>query len=199
MKPLFFQKGMVWIMDNMIGKQLTSFCVQGYRQGNLVTVTNNDLWGKWNILFFYPADFTFVCPTELGDMEDHYSDFQKEGCEIYSVSTDSEYVHKAWADASDTIRRIRYTMLSDHSWILSEAFGVLVSGQALRATFIIDPKGMIRSYEVNDMGIGRSAAEILRKLQAAKFVAEHGDQVCPANWKPGDETLKPSLDLVGKL
>ena len=186
-------------MDNMIGKQLTSFCVRGYHQGNLVTVTDNDLLGKWNILFFYPADFTFVCPTELGDMADHYSDFQNEGCEIYSVSTDSEYVHKAWADASDTIRRIHYPMLSDHSWILSEAFGVLVSGQALRATFIIDPKGVIRSYEVNDMGIGRNAAEILRKLQAAKFVAEHGDQVCPANWQPGDETLKPSLDLVGKL
>ena len=186
-------------MDNMIGKQLTSFSVRGYRQGKLVTVTENDLSGKWNVLFFYPADFTFVCPTELGDMEDYYSDFQKEGCEIYSVSTDSEYVHKAWADVSDTIRRIRYTMLSDHSWILSEAFGVLVSGQSLRATFIIDPNGMIRSYEVNDMGIGRSAAEILRKFQAAKFVAEHGDQVCPANWQPGDETIKPSLDLVGKL
>ncbi len=186
-------------MDNMIGKQLPSFCVQGYRQGRLMMVTDNDLLEKWNILFFYPADFTFVCPTELGDMADHYADFQNENCNIYSVSTDSEYVHKAWADASDTIHSIPYTMLSDHSWILSEAFGVLVHGQALRATFIIDPMGIIRSYEVNDMGIGRNAAEILRKLQAAKFVAEHGDQVCPANWKPGDDTLHPSLDLVGKL
>lgn len=186
-------------MAHLIGTQIPGFTAQAYREGQLVTVNSKDLAGKWSIFFFYPADFTFVCPTELGDMADHYDEFLAEGCEIYSVSTDSEFVHKAWADASDTIKKIRYFMLSDNTWVLSEAFGVLVNGQALRAAFIVDPDGKIRSYEINDMGIGRNAEEILRKLQAAKFVYEHGGEVCPAKWKPGDDTLKPSLDLVGKL
>lgn len=186
---------------NLIGRKVGSFCVQGYEKGAVRTVTEKDMQGKWTVFFFYPADFTFVCPTELGDLADYYEDFTKEGCQIFSVSTDSEFVHKAWADASETIRKIPYTMLADTSHSLSKKFGVLVkeAGQALRATFLVSPEGIIKVYEVHDMGIGRNAKELLRKLRAAKFVEEHGDSVCPAKWEPGEDTLLPSLDLVGKL
>ena len=117
------------------------------------------------------------------------------------MSTDSAYVHKAWADASKSIAKIRYPMLSDSATWLSRFFGVYIeeTGQALRGTFIINPQGEIKAYEVHDLGIGRNADELVRKLEAAQFVAEHGDQVCPAKWKPGAATLKPGLDLVGKL
>lgn len=188
-------------MGNYIGKEIEDFKVQAYRQGEFVTVEKADLMGHWSVLFFYPADFTFVCPTELGDLQDYHEEFEEIGCSLYSVSEDTHFVHKAWADASDTIGRIQYTMLGDPAGVLARQFGVLVEeeGQALRATFILNPKGQVRAYEIHDMGIGRNAEELLRKVQAAQFVEEHGDQVCPARWKPGDETLKPSLDLVGLL
>lgn len=152
-------------------------------------------------IFFYPADFTFVCPTELGDLQDFYEAFQECGCEIYSVSMDTHFVHKAWADASDTIKKIEYPMLADPTGELAKFFGVRLKekGQALRGTFIINPDGKIKAYEVHDLGIGRNAEELLRKVQAAQYVEEHGEQVCPAKWKPGEETLMPSLDLVGML
>lgn len=184
-----------------IGKKIEAFEADAYQNGEFKKVTDQTDAGKWRIFFFYPADFTFVCPTELGDLADHYDEFQEAGCEIYSVSTDSHFVHKAWADASDTIKKIRYPMLSDAAWVLSGQFDVLEEsiGQALRGTFIVDPDGVIQVYEIHNMGIGRNASELLRKLQAAQFVREHGDQVCPAKWQPGAETLKPSLDLVGML
>lgn len=184
-----------------IGKKIESFEAYAYQNGTFIKVTDQTDAGKWRIFFFYPADFTFVCPTELGDLADHYEEFKEADCEIYSVSTDSHFVHKAWADASDTIKKIRYPMLSDAAWILSSQFDVLEEsiGQALRGTFIVDPDGVIQVYEIHNMGIGRNASELLRKLQAAQFVREHGDQVCPAKWQPGAETLKPSLDLVGML
>ncbi|NMA82890.1 MAG: peroxiredoxin, partial [Epulopiscium sp.] len=164
-------------------------------------VTEKALQGHWSVFFFYPADFTFVCPTELGDLADNYEQFKEIGCEIYSVSTDTHFVHKAWADASETIKKIQYPMLADPTGTLSRFFGVMIEeeGQALRGTFIVNPEGEIKAYEVHDLGIGRNAEELLRKVQAAQFVASHGDQVCPANWTPGAETLTPSLDLVGKL
>ena len=142
-----------------------------------------------------------MCPTELGDLADHYEEFQEAGCEIYSVSEDTHFVHKAWADASDTIRAVNYPMLGDPAGVLARQFGVLVEeeGQALRGAFLLNPDGKIVLYEIHDMGIGRNAEELLRKLQAAKFVHEHGDQVCPAHWHPGEDTLTPSLDLVGLL
>lgn len=188
-------------MEHFIGKKVEPFCVQAFHNGEFKEITEKNLLGKWSIFFFYPADFTFVCPTELGDLADHYEEFQKLGCEIYSVSTDSHFVHKAWADASDTIKKIRYPMLSDCAWKMSKQFGVLLpeEGQALRGTFIADTQGVIQAYEIHNLGIGRNAEELLRKLQAAQFVAEHGDEVCPAKWQPGAETLKPSLDLVGML
>lgn len=188
-------------MQNMIGQQLADFNVQAYHNGEFKNVTKESVLGKWGIFFFYPADFTFVCPTELEDLAEHYEEFQKIGCEIYSVSTDSHFVHKAWADASDTIKKIKFPMLADPAGVLSRFFGVMVEdvGQALRGTFVVNPQGEIKVYEVHDMGIGRNAEELVRKVQAAQFVAEHGDQVCPARWKPGAKTLTPSLDLVGKL
>lgn len=188
-------------MKHLIGHTVSDFTVQAYHQGEFKEITAKDTKGHWSIFFFYPADFTFVCPTELGDLADHYDAFKKEGCEIYSVSTDTHFVHKAWADQSETIAKINYPMLGDPNWTLAQEFGVLIedAGQALRGTFIVNPEGTVVAYEVHDLGIGRNAQELLRKLQAAKFVAEHGDQVCPANWQPGGETLTPSLDLVGKL
>lgn len=188
-------------MGNLINKTVEDFTVQAYQKGAFCEVTKADTLGHWSVFFFYPADFTFVCPTELGDLADFYEEFQEIGCEIYSVSEDTHFVHKAWADASDTIKKITYPMLGDPAGVLARDFGVLVEeeGQALRGTFIVNPDGKIKVYEVHDMGIGRNAEELLRKVQAAQFVETHGDQVCPARWKPGEETLTPSLDLVGLL
>jgi len=185
----------------LIGKKLEPFKVQAFAEGKFKAVTEADLKGKWSVFVFYPADFTFVCPTELGDLADHHEDFKKEGCEVFSVSTDTEFVHKAWHDASSTIKKIKYAMLADPTHCLSKMFEVLIenAGLALRGSFIVNPQLEIVAYEVNQLGIGRNASELLRKLRAAKFVAEHGDQVCPAKWQPGEETLKPSIDLVGKL
>lgn len=186
---------------SLIGRKLEDFKVQAYHNGNFVEVSNEDVVGKWGIFFFYPADFTFVCPTELGDLADHYDSFKEIGAEIYSVSEDSHFVHKAWADTTETIGKIKYPMLADPTGKLARFFEVLIEeeGMALRGTFIVDPDGIIQAYEVHQNGIGRNAEELLRKVQAAQFVREHGDEVCPANWTPGAETLTPSLDLVGKL
>lgn len=188
-------------MNNLIHTTPEAFTVWSYQKGSFRQVSREDLLGHWSVLFFYPADFTFVCPTELADLAEHYPKFQAEGCEVYSVSEDTHFVHKAWADASETIRKISYPMLADPTGTLARMFGVLdeSQGQAFRATFVLNPQAQVVLYEINDMNIGRNAEELLRKVQAARFVAEHGDQVCPAKWKPGEETLTPSLDLVGLL
>lgn len=188
-------------MNNLINYEVKPFQVTGFYKGEFREFTEQDLKKGWSVFFFYPADFTFVCPTELGDLADHYEAFQEIGCEIYSISEDTHFVHKAWADASDTIQKITYPMLGDPAHVLAKQFGVLIKeeGQALRGTFIISPKGKVRAYEIHDLGIGRNAEELLRKVQAAQFVEEHGNQVCPAKWKPGEETLIPSIDLVGLL
>lgn len=186
---------------SLINKKVSDFKVNAYQNGEFKEITLDSVKGHWSLFFFYPADFTFVCPTELGDLADNYEKFKEIGCEIYSVSEDTHFVHKAWADATDTIAKIKYPMLGDPTGALARDFEVLIedAGQALRGAFIVDPDGVIKSYEVNDLGIGRNSEEILRKVQAAQFVAEHGDQVCPAKWTPGAETLTPSFDLVGKL
>jgi len=177
------------------------FTLDAYHDGELKKVALKDFKGKWVVLFFYPADFTFVCPTELGDLADNYKKFQDEGIEILSASTDTAFVHKAWADASKTIGKIKYPMLADPTGSLSRDYGVMIEeeGLALRGTFLIDPEGMVKAVEIHDNSIGRNTDEILRRVQAAKFVAEHGGEVCPMNWKPGSKTLKPGLDLVGKI
>ena len=186
---------------SMINKEVSSFSVQSYQDNSFKTVSKEDILGKWSVFFFYPADFTFVCPTELEDLANIYDKFRKAGCEIYSVSTDTHFVHKAWHDASDRIKKIRYPMLADPTHALSRDFEVLIEadGMAERGSFIVNPEGKIVSYEVSACNVGRNADELFRKLQACQFVYEHGDEVCPAKWQPGGETLKPSLDLVGQL
>lgn len=185
---------------SLIGKKVSEFSVQAYHNGAFKEVTHKDLEGKWNVFVFYPADFTFVCPTELEDLQNHYEAFKKEGAEVYSVSCDTHFVHKAWHDTSERIKKVEYPMLADPTGKLARDFEVMIEeeGLALRGSFIINPEGVIVAYEVHDNGIGREAGELLRKLQAAKFVAEHGE-VCPAKWKPGSDTIKPTIDLVGKL
>lgn len=185
----------------LINTKVTDFKVQAYHNNGFKTVTQNDLNGKWSIFFFYPADFTFVCPTELGDMADKYAEFQKLGVEVYGVSTDTHFTHKAWHDSSETIKKIKYPMLADPTGHLSRAFGVYIEseGLAYRGTFLVNPEGHIKLAEVNDNGIGRNADELLRKVQAAQFVAANPNEVCPAKWTPGAKTLKPGLDLVGKI
>ncbi|MDR1682216.1 MAG: peroxiredoxin [Candidatus Symbiothrix sp.] len=188
-------------MTPIINSQLPEFKVQAYHNGEFKTVSSDDLKGKWSVFFFYPADFTFVCPTELADMADNYAKFQELGVEIYSVSTDTHFVHKAWHDASETIRKIKYPMLADPTGALSRAFGVLIEedGLAYRGTFVVNPEGKIKITEIHDNGIGRNASELLRKVEAAQFVANNPNEVCPAKWKKGDSTLKPGIDLVGKI
>lgn len=188
-------------MENLIDKELLEFEVDAYHNHEFCKINNRSLKGKWSIFFFYPADFTFVCPTELADLQEHYETLKQLGCEVYSVSCDSHFVHKAWADTSKTISAITYPMIADPTAKLAKFFGIYQEevGQSLRGSFIISPKGLIKAYEVHDMGIGRNASELVRKIQAAMFVEEHGNEVCPAKWKPGDETLIPTLDLVGKL
>lgn len=186
---------------DLINTKLMEFEADAYQNGEFIKVTTDDVLGKWSIFFFYPADFSFVCPTELGDVQDHYAALQAIDCEVYSVSTDSHFVHKAWADATDTIGKIQYPMIADPTGKISRFFGVMdeEAGQAYRGSFVVNPRGEIKAYEIHDMGIGRNADELVRKLEAAQFVEEHGDQVCPANWKPGADTIAPSLDLVGKI
>ena len=184
---------------SLINKEVNDFKVQAYVGKDFKEVTKKDILGKWSVFFFYPADFTFVCPTELEDLEKKYEEFKKIGCEIYSVSCDTHFVHKAWHDASDTIKKIQYPMLADPTGALARDFDVMIEadGLAERGSFIVNPEGRIVAYEVIAGNVGRNADELLRRVQASQFVAEHGDQVCPAKWQPGASTLKPSLDLVG--
>jgi len=188
-------------MPSLINTEIKPFKATVFHKGDFSQITEADLKGKWSVLFFYPADFTFVCPTELGDLADHYDTFQSLGVEIYSVSTDTHFTHKAWHDTSDTIGKISYPMVGDPTGTLARNFGVMIEeeGLALRGTFVINPEGVIKVCEINDLGIGRDAKELLRKVQAAQYVASHPGEVCPAKWTPGAATLAPSLDLVGKI
>ncbi len=184
-----------------VGEHIPDFTLKAYHKDEVIDVALKDSAGKWLVLFFYPSDFTFVCPTELEEMAALYPEFVKNGADVLSVSTDTHWVHKAWHDASDTIKKITFPMVADPTGKLSRAFGVYIEdeGVALRGSFIIDPKGTVQAMEVHADGVGRSAKELFRKFQAAKFVAEHGGQVCPASWEPGNDTLQPGLDLVGKI
>lgn len=184
-----------------INKDIVDFTVWAYVNDDFKKVSKEDVLGKWSIFFFYPADFTFVCPTELEDLAAKYEDFKTNDCEIYSVSCDTHFVHKAWHDASKTIEKIKYPMLADPTGVLARGFDVLIEedGLAERGSFIVNPEGKIVAYEVIAGNVGRNADELFRRLQASQFVAEHGDEVCPAKWKPGEKTLKPSLDLVGLI
>ncbi|RBM08292.1 alkyl hydroperoxide reductase subunit C [Novacetimonas cocois] len=184
-----------------INSPLKPFEADAFHNGKFIKVTDADVKGKWSVFFFYPADFTFVCPTELEDLADNYAAFQKLGVEIYSVSTDKHFTHKAWHDTSPAISKIKYVMIGDPTGHLARNFDVLIeeAGLADRGTFLIDPEGKIQYIEITAGGVGRSASELLDKIQAAQYVASHPGEVCPAKWKEGGKTLTPSLDLVGKI
>ena len=177
------------------------FTAEAFHNNTTKRVYLSDYKGKWVLVVFYPADFTFVCPTELGDLADKYSEFQQLGAEILSVSTDTVFVHKAWYEASSTIAKIKFPMLADPTGKMCADYGTYITeeGHSLRGTFLIDPDGILRAYEMHDNSIGRSSTELLRKLKAAQLVRENGGHVCPANWEPGNKTLQPSLDEVGKI
>ena len=186
---------------SLINTEIKPFKASAFKNGKFLDVTDADLKGKWSVVFFYPADFTFVCPTELEDLADNYAEFQGLGVEIYSVSTDTHFAHKAWHDTSDAVKKIQYTMVGDPTGTISRNFGVMIEdvGLADRGTFVIDPDGKIQIVEINAGGVGRDAKELLRKVKAAQYVASHPGEVCPAKWKEGEKTLAPSLDLVGKI
>ncbi len=186
-----------------IGQKVTEFELTAYNPGqdDFKQVKLSDYLGKWLVVMFYPADFTFVCPTELEDLANSYEEIKKLGADVVSVSTDTHFVHKAWHDNSEAIKKVNYLMLADSTGNVCREFGVYIDdeGLALRGTFIIDPDGVLKTIEIHDNNIGRSVKELVRKLQAAKFVRENKGQVCPARWEPGESTLKPGVDLVGKI
>ena len=185
----------------LINTEIKPFKATAYKNGEFVEVSNKDIEGKWAVFFFYPADFTFVCPTELGDLADHYEELQSRGVEVFSVSTDTHFTHRAWHETSDTIGKIQYGMIGDPTGEITRNFDVMREGQGLadRGTFVVDPDGVIQVMEITAEGVGRDADELVRKIKAAQYVRDNPGQVCPAAWKEGEETLAPSLDLVGKI
>ena len=186
---------------SLIGTTIEPFATKAFHGGDFLDLSSEALDGKWSVVFFYPADFTFVCPTELEDLADKYDQFQAIGVEIYAVSTDTHHTHKAWHGSSDKVGKVQFPMLGDPTGSITRAFDVMIEtdGQADRATFVIDPDGVIQVIELSADGIGRNANELLRKVKAAQYVREHPNEVCPANWEEGDATLAPSFDLSGKI
>lgn len=186
---------------SLVGTQVLPFKATAFHQGKFVDVSHEDLGGKWAVMFFYPADFSFVCPTELGDLADNYDEFSKLGVEIYAVSTDTHFVHAAWHNDSEEVKKVQYYMVGDPSAELTTNFQVLREGQGLadRGTFLIDPDGVIQLLEVSSEGVGRDAKELLRKIRAAQHIRKFPDQVCPAHWDETGDALTPSLDLVGQI
>lgn len=186
---------------SLVGKEIGAFSAQAYQNGKFLTVSSEDFKGKWSVVCFYPADFTFVCPTELEDLQEQYNTLKGLGVEVYSVSTDTHFTHKAWHDHSDAIGKIEYIMIGDPSHQISRLFDVLIeeAGLADRGTFIIDPNGIVQALEINAGGIGRNAAHLIDKIKAAQYVHANPNEVCPAKWKEGATTLKPSIELVGKI
>ncbi len=184
-----------------IGQKIPDITFDVFQNEQTKKVSLSDYQGRWLILLFYPADFTFICPTELEEAAEYYGEFKKLGAEIISVSTDTVFVHKAWHDNSPAIKKVKFPMAADPTGALCKAFGTYIEeeGISFRATVIIDPNGVVKSFDMHDNSIGRSTDEILRRIQAAKFVKEHKGQVCPVNWRPGKKTLKPGLKLVGKI
>lgn len=184
-----------------INKPAPLFTADAFKDGEIKKVSLSDYKGKWVVLVFYPADFTFVCPTELGSLADADEEFKAMNVEVLSISTDTAFVHKAWWDNSETIKKIKYPMVADPTGNICRAYGTYIAeeGLSLRGTFVINPEGILKAWELHDNSIGRSSKELIRKIKAAQFVSKHGDEVCPANWEPGEKTLRPGLDLVGKI
>lgn len=188
-------------MTPILNTTFPEFKLNAYQNGEFKVITNEDLKGKWSLIVFYPGDFTFVCPTELEDLAEKYEEFKKIGVEVYSCSCDTHFVHKAWADASEAIKKVKYPMLADPTGQLTRNLGILIEEDqmAYRGSFVVNPESVIKIVELNDNSVGRDTEEILRKIKAAQFVASHDGEVCPAKWREGQKTLKPSIDLVGKI
>lgn len=186
---------------SLINTQVKPFKVNAFHNGQFIEVTDNDLKGKWSVLVFMPAAFTFNCPTEVGDAADNYDEFKKLGAEVYIVTTDTHFSHKVWHETSPQVGKAQFPLIGDPTHQLTRAFDVHLDdeGLALRGTFVIDPEGKIKTMEVHDNAIARDMSETLRKLKAAQFVASHPGEVCPAKWQQGSQTIAPSLDLVGKI
>ena len=186
---------------SLINSSVKPFKATAFHNGKFVEVSDASFKGQWSVVMFYPADFTFVCPTELEDLANHYAEFQKLGVEVYGVSTDSHFAHKAWHDVSPAIKNVTYPLIGDPTGTLTRNFDVMIEedGMALRGTFVINPEGQIKLCEIHDNGIGRDASELMRKVKAAQYVAAHPNEACPAKWTEGASTLTPSLDLVGKI
>ena len=184
----------------LIGTEVKPFNASAYHNGKFIEITDENLKGKWSVLCFYPADFTFVCPTELEDLQNQYETLKNLGVEVYSISTDTHFTHKAWHDSSEAVGKITYIMVGDPTQTISRHFDVLEesSGLAARGTFILDPDGVIQAVEINAGGIGRDASVLVNKIKAAQYIRTNPGEVCPAKWQEGSATLKPSLDLVGK-
>lgn len=185
----------------LIGTEVKPFNASAYHNGKFIEITDENLKGKWSVLCFYPADFTFVCPTELEDLQNQYETLKNLGVEVYSISTDTHFTHKAWHDSSEAVGKITYIMVGDPTQTISRHFDVLEesSGLAARGTFILDPDGVIQAVEINAGGIGRDASVLVNKIKAAQYIRTNPGEVCPAKWQEGSATLKPSLDLVGKI
>lgn len=186
---------------SLLGTPIKPFEATAYKDGEFVEISQADTAGKWSIFFFYPADFTFVCPTELADLQDHYAELKAAGVEVFSVSHDTHFVHKAWHDSSEQVGKVEYFMVGDPSGVLINNFENERpdSGLADRATFLVDPDGIIQFLEITSEGVGRNAAELVRKVIAAQYVRANPEQVCPAKWVTGADTLAPSIDLVGAI
>jgi peroxiredoxin (alkyl hydroperoxide reductase subunit C) len=186
---------------SLINTPVKPFKATAFKNGKFIDVSEQSLQGKWNVFMFYPADFTFVCPTELEDLAGRYEELKDMGVEVYGISTDTHFAHKAWHDSSEAIKKVQYALIGDPTGTITRNFGVMIEeeGLALRGTFVINPEGLIKTIEIHDNGIGRDADELLRKIKAAQYVAKNPGQVCPAKWQEGSATLTPSLDLVGKI
>ncbi len=186
---------------SLINTQVQPFKTQAFLNGKFIDVSNESIKGKWSVLIFMPAAFTFNCPTEVEDAADNYAEFQKAGAEVYIVTTDTHFSHKVWHETSPAVGKAKFPLVGDPTHTLTKAFDVFIpeEGLALRGTFVIDPQGRIKTVEVHDNGIGRDSRETLRRVKAAQYIAAHPGEVCPAKWSEGAETLTPSLDLVGKI
>lgn len=186
---------------SLINTKIEPFKAQAFKDGEFVEVTDASLKGKWSVVIFMPAAFTFNCPTEIEDAANHYEEFQKLGTDVYIVTTDTHFSHKVWHETSPAVGKAKFALVGDPTHKLTRAFGVHIEdeGLALRGTFVIDPEGTIKTMEIHDNAIARDVADTLRKVKAAQHVAANPNEVCPAKWQEGAQTLKPSLKLVGKI
>ena len=196
--PLTPTKGNVM---SLINTQVQPFKAQAFHNGKFIEVTEASLKGKWSVLIFMPAAFTFNCPTEIEDAAEHYAEFQKMGAEVYIITTDTHFSHKVWHETSPAVGKAKFPLVGDPTHALTHAFGVHIpaEGLALRGTFIVNPDLMIKTLEIHSNEIARDVTETVRKLKAAQYTAAHPGEVCPAKWNEGAKTLTPSLDLVGKI